>query len=225
MLPLLDCHQRSNHTQPPLPQACPTIQPTERHGVYIASPQFFCRQLSPPASIPPTSAVPQNFFHGGSKPKGRPESGARKRWAGRAAEGRAQPKTGRAGELTPKGDLGRRAAALRRAQAHHSAALCALRWRYLQPPPLQLPCSVIAQLLRPPLLHRRVEASVPAGFCVAVRRHSPEWQRSRRGSPHRKKNATGFVRRKNLFCVRNTYSAPLMWLLTENARHSGDVGS
>ena len=128
LLPLPLCHQRSNHTRLLSSPSAPQTQPIERQSVQRASPQFFRRQLSPFASIPPTSAVPQIFFHGGSKPKGMPESGARKRWAGRAAEGRAQPKTGRAGELTPKGDLGRRAAALRRAQAHYSAALCALRW-------------------------------------------------------------------------------------------------
>ena len=169
------------------PKPAPQTQPTERHGVQRTSPRFFRRQLSPFASISPISAVPHNFFHGGSKPKGMPESGARESLAGRAAEGGAQPKTGRAGELAPKGDLGRRAAALRRAQARHLAAPYTLRSRALQPPSLQLPFAAIALLPLRPLLHRRVEASGSAGFCTAPSLRAPGGQRSRRDSAHRKK--------------------------------------
>ena len=190
MLPLTDCHQRSKHTstqKTPLPQPAPQTQPIERQSVQRASPQFFRGQVGSIASFPPTSAMPQIFFHAGSKPKGMPESGARKSLAGRAAEGGAGPKTGHADVVAPKGDLGRRAAALRRAQARHLAAPYTLRSRALQPPSLQLPFAAIALLPLRPLLHRRVEASGSAGFCTAPSLRAPGGQRSRRDSAHRKK--------------------------------------
>ena len=113
----------------------------------------------------------------------------------RAAPGRAwrveQPRAERCPRLWAGGcacSQGRPRAAGRCAApriARHSAALGALRSWALQPLALQLLCTAIALLLRPPLLHRRVEASGPAGIGAAPLLRGPGGQRSQRGSPHR----------------------------------------